>query len=259
MTLSQQSRTLAASALATAAILLCSITTANAGDPGEAGYLFLTVGTDARAEAMGGAHTGVADGLGGSYYNPAALADAMPGAVIASYTNWVTDIQSGFVAGALLAGAATMPPGLILTIFGSLGVGMAAPYLVLSAKPSLVERIPRTGPASELVKQVMGLLLIAAAAYFVGAGLIALVSQQPWLARQLHWWTVALFATLAGLWLLVRTIQITKRPVPRVVFSAVGLVVAAAAILYAGDSTSKARQNLKASSGRAIWILASPR
>jgi len=149
----------------------------------------------------------------------------------------------GFVAGALLAGAATMPPGLILTIFGSLGVGMAAPYLVLSAKPSLVERIPRTGPASELVKQVMGLLLIAAAAYFVGAGLIALVSQQPWLARQLHWWTVALFATLAGLWLLVRTIQITKRPVPRVVFSAVGLVVAAAAILYAGDSTSKARQN----------------
>jgi thiol:disulfide interchange protein len=149
----------------------------------------------------------------------------------------------GFVAGALLAGAATLPPAVIMVIFGSLGVGMAAPYLVLSAKPSLVEKLPRTGPASELVKQVMGLLLLAAAAYFVGSGLIALVSEMPWLARQLHWWVVALFATLAALWLIVRTIQITKRPVPRAVFGVIGLAFAAFAVLYANDSTAKARQS----------------
>ena len=30
--------------------------------------------------------------------------------------------------------------------------------------------MPRTGPASELIKQVMGLLMLAAAAYFAGVG-----------------------------------------------------------------------------------------
>jgi thiol:disulfide interchange protein len=65
----------------------------------------------------------------------------------------------GFVAGALLAGAATLPASTVMLVFASIGVGMAAPYLVLSAKPSLLRHLPRTGPASELVKQVMGLLL----------------------------------------------------------------------------------------------------
>ena len=40
---------------------------------------------------------------------------------------------------------------------------MAAPYLFLAAFPQLVGRIPRTGPASELVKQVMGLLMLETA------------------------------------------------------------------------------------------------
>lgn len=151
----------------------------------------------------------------------------------------------GFVAGALLAGAATLPPSAIMIIFTSLGVGMALPYLVLSAKPSLVEKLPRTGPASELVKQVMGLLLIAAAAYFIGSGLIALVSEQPHLARELHWWAVALFASIAGLWLVVRTFQITSRPGPRVAFTVIALLVGGFAVVYAANSTARAKANLE--------------
>ncbi len=147
----------------------------------------------------------------------------------------------GFVAGALLAGVATMPASWIMTIFTSLGVGMAAPYLILSAKPSLVERIPRTGPASELVKQVMGLLLLAAAAYFIGSGLLALVSEQPYLGRQLHWWAIALFGAVAGLWLIVRTFQITPRAGARVTFLIIGLLVGAAGPLFALNETYKAR------------------
>lgn len=166
----------------------------------------------------------------------------------------------GFVAGALLAGAATMPPGQIMTIFTALGVGMALPYLVLSARPSLLESIPRTGPASELVKQIMGLLLLAAAAYFVGSGLIALVSEHPYLSRQLHWWTVALFGALAGLWLIVRTFQITPRTGPRLFFTAVGLIVGSAAAIYALDATGKARSDWEvrqaalAESGGAAYV-----
>ncbi len=149
----------------------------------------------------------------------------------------------GFVAGALLAGAATMPATTIMIIFASLGVGMALPYFVLSAKPSLVEKLPRTGPASELVKQVMGLLLLAAAAYFIGSGMIALVNDAPYLARQLHWWAVALFAAISGLWLIVRTFQISSHLAPRVSFSVIGLIIGGAAIAYATSSTLNARSN----------------
>ncbi len=160
----------------------------------------------------------------------------------------------GFVAGALLAGAATLPAGTVMLIFTSLGVGMASPYLVLAAKPSLVERIPRTGPASELVKQVMGLLLLAAAAYFVGSGFITLVIDYPYLGKQLHWWVVATLAVAAGAWLLVRTVQITPRVGRRIAFGVIGAVLGAAAVLFALDRTASARldwERLAASEGAA--------
>lgn len=149
----------------------------------------------------------------------------------------------GFVAGALLVGAATLPPTTIIVIFTSLGIGMGLPYMVLSAKPSWIEKIPHTGPASELVKQVMGLLLMAAAAYFIGSGLIGLVSERPYLGRQLHWWAAALFAVLAGLWLIVRTFQITPRPALRVLFTVVAVILGGGAVVYATGSTSRAHAN----------------
>jgi thiol:disulfide interchange protein DsbD len=147
----------------------------------------------------------------------------------------------GFVAGALLAGAATLPASTVMLVFASIGVGMAAPYLVLSAKPSLLRHLPRTGPASELVKQVMGLLLLAAGAYFIGSGLIALISEAPYLGRQLHWWVVSLLAVAAGFWLIVRTFQISSKAAPRAIFSVVGLAIGALAVLFSLDSTAKAK------------------
>lgn len=147
----------------------------------------------------------------------------------------------GFVAGALLAGSATLPPAVVMLVFTSLGIGMAAPYLVLSAKPALVSRIPRTGPASELVKQVMGLLLVAAAMYFIGSGLIALISDRPYVARELHWWVATVCACMAGLWLILRTFQITTKSLPRVFFTIVGLLIGGVAALFTIDRTDKAR------------------
>jgi hypothetical protein len=70
-----------------------------AAGAGEAAYAFLKVGTDARAEAMGGAYAGLADGLGALTYNPAGLGFLAPKQFMATYNNWLTDIQSGFVAG----------------------------------------------------------------------------------------------------------------------------------------------------------------
>ncbi len=157
----------------------------------------------------------------------------------------------GFVAGALLAGSATMPPAFIITIFTSIGVGMALPYLVLAAKPSWVEKIPRTGPASELVKQVMGLLMLAAGAYFIGSGALAFIGGSPsmlaglpWWGKVVHWWAIALLAGAAGLWLIVRTFQITKKPGSRLVFTFTGIVLGGAAVAYAFDTSVKAKNDI---------------
>lgn len=156
----------------------------------------------------------------------------------------------GFVAGALLAGSATLPAWVVLTIFAALGVGMALPYLVLSANPKWVDRIPRTGPGSELVKQVMGLLLLAAGAYFAGAGVLAwlgarpaLAADLPWWTKVAHWWLVAVFAVAAGVWLAVRTVAITRRGTLRAGMGVVALVIAGGGVWAARNQTAAAADN----------------
>jgi len=147
----------------------------------------------------------------------------------------------GLVAGALLAGSALLPTLVTMLIFLALGVGMALPYLILSLNPKWVDVLPRTGPASELVKQVMGLLLLGAAAYFIATGLQALILDMPWIGRQLHWWAAAVLVAVASLWLVVRTLQITKNVPKRGVFGVLGLLVGAGAIVFALDLTSSAK------------------
>jgi len=148
----------------------------------------------------------------------------------------------GFVAGALLAGAATMQPWQVMTIFFSLGFGMAFPYLILTMNPKWMNKIPKTGPASELVKQVMGLLMLAAGAYFLGTTMISIASGQgwgtPWWFKAIHWWVIALLGLSAGGLLLVRTIMISKRFAPRAIFSIIGILVATSGIAIASNQTS---------------------
>ena len=76
----------------------------HAAGAGEAGFDFLKMGTDARAEALGGAHVALTDGVSALYYNPAGMVWSPPKQVMATYHNWVTDIQSGFIGGVLQLG-----------------------------------------------------------------------------------------------------------------------------------------------------------
>ncbi len=140
--------------------------------------------------------------------------------------------------GAAAAWAATQSPTITLSTFAAVGLGMALPYLVLSANPRLVERLPRTGPGSELLKQVMGLLILAAAAYFVGVGVVALTSDGTREPSQLYWWGPALFIAAAGAWLAYRTFRITRETTPRAVFGGAGLVVVALALIGGVAATS---------------------
>ncbi len=134
------------------------------------------------------------------------------------------------VMGAALAWAALQHPAATLSVFAALGLGMALPYLVLAAWPALIAKVPRTGPGSELLKQVMGLLMLAAAAYFVGTGVSGLLAVPGEAPTRAYWWAVAACLAAAGLWLAWRTWRITDRRAPRAVFTALGAAAIAAAL-----------------------------
>ena len=141
--------------------------------------------------------------------------------------------------GAAAAWATTQSPATVLAVFGAIGSGMAIPYLILSAFPDLVKKMPRTGAASEVVKQVMGLLLLAAGLYFIGSGIsgLTVVPGEP--PNRLYWWFVAAAAAAAGLWLLIRTWQLTRRAVPLVVLTALGGAITALSLWVGVTMTAK--------------------
>jgi hypothetical protein len=102
-------------------LIFAAASTAVAAGPGTAGFQFLKRGTDARAEALGGAHVAVTEGVSALYYNPAGMVDAPPGQLMATYHNWVADIQSGFIGGiARVGGDARIGAGIQYQDFGDI-------------------------------------------------------------------------------------------------------------------------------------------
>ena len=63
--------------------------------------------------------------------------------------------------GSALAFALTQPAVVSLIVFTVLGIGMAAPYVLLSAVPSLLRLMPRPGAWMETFKQFMAFPLLA--------------------------------------------------------------------------------------------------
>jgi thiol:disulfide interchange protein DsbD len=97
----------------------------------------------------------------------------------------------------LLFWANTQPTSIGVLAMLTVGLGMASPYLLLSAFPQLARRVPRAGPWADLFKQMMGWLVIGAAVYFAAGRLI------PGAA---FWWAVVAVAAIAAIYLLARTI-----------------------------------------------------
>ena len=141
--------------------------------------------------------------------------------------------------GAAAAWAATQTPATTLSTFFAIGFGMALPYLVLSASPRLVEKMPKTGPASVLIKQVMGWFMLAAAAYFTGVGVSAIFSTPLSPPGKFYWWPVMGFVAAGGLWLVIRTLQLAVNTVPKIVFTTLGVVLVGLSSLGAVQFTDK--------------------
>lgn len=141
--------------------------------------------------------------------------------------------------GAASAWAATQTPATTLSTFGAIGMGMALPYFVLSASPRLVQKMPKTGPASVLIKQVMGLFMLAAAAYFIGVGLSAVLSVPPNPPSKLYWWPVMGFCAAAGAWLIYRALRIATNRIPKTIFITIGAILIGLSTLGAANLTDK--------------------
>lgn len=69
--------------------------------------------------------------------------------------------------GAAVGYAITQPPALSLLIFTFLGLGMSAPYVLLTSFPSLLRFLPRPGVWMETFKQLMAFPMLATTVWFV--------------------------------------------------------------------------------------------
>jgi len=124
---------------------------------------------------------------------------------------------------ALLTWAATQPAGVAVALLTVVGAGMAAPYLLLSAFPELARKLPRAGEWSEVVKQMMGFLLLATAAYFAKSFL------PDALRGPNFWWVIFALIAAAGLFLVVRAFQISQHGRTIAIACAVALLLVAPA------------------------------
>ncbi len=69
--------------------------------------------------------------------------------------------------GTAVAFALTGSPATVLLIFSALGVGLALPYILIAAMPSLVRAIPKPGPWMMAIKAVLGLALAGTVVWLI--------------------------------------------------------------------------------------------
>ena len=101
-----------------------------------------------------------------------------------------------------------------------MGVGMAAPHAVLTAFPSLVQRLPRPGAWMELLKESMGFALLLVAVW-----LLSTLSEQTYPA-----WVTAYAVVLAFcLWMWGKWVRFDAPPVRKLIVRGIAVVVAVAA------------------------------
>lgn len=72
---------------------------------------------------------------------------------------------SGPYLGAVFSYALTQSPLVTYIVFMSIGLGMASPYLLIGAFPSLIRFLPKPGAWMETFKQFMGFILLATVVY----------------------------------------------------------------------------------------------
>jgi thiol:disulfide interchange protein DsbD len=107
---------------------------------------------------LGGRVMGAAGGLAAKHGPAGAFFNGVLATVLA------TPCTAPFL-GAALGFAFTQPPPVIVLVFLTVGVGLAAPYVVLSWNPGWLRFLPKPGPWMERFKVAMGFPMLATAAW----------------------------------------------------------------------------------------------
>jgi thiol:disulfide interchange protein len=105
-----------------------------------------------------------ATGVGGNLVRKQGIAGTFFSGVLATL---IATPCSGPFLGVAIGAAATLPAIPFFTAFTAMAIGLSLPYLVLSAFPALVDRLPRPGPWMESFKQGMSFMLFATAGVFL--------------------------------------------------------------------------------------------
>lgn len=137
------------------------------------------------------------------------------------FTTLLATPCSGPFLGPVFGYTLSQPPIATYIIFGSVGLGMASPYLIIGAFPALVRWLPKPGEWMETVKQLMGFVLLGTvvylfstlnSAYFIPTlALVMAVWFACWiigrvpiyedLGKQLRQWTLGVTTAAAIGWL----------------------------------------------------------
>ncbi len=135
------------------------------------------------------------------------------------------------------------------------GIGMAFPYVVLAAFPALTKKLPKAGPGSDLIKQVMGLMMIAVAVFFLGNGILALVAEAPFMKSMIHWWVMTMLIVGACAWMIGKGVPNARTGVGKGVLVLTALVVGGGMLMWTLRLHDVHKRKYEASSA---WIAYSP-
>jgi thiol:disulfide interchange protein len=129
--------------------------------------------------------------------------------------------------GTALGVAITLPAATALTIFAALGIGMAAPYVLLSSFPALMKVLPKPGAWMETFKQAMAFPLFATAIW------LTWVFGQQTGVDGLTGLLTGLLSLTAGVWLIHRWNRYQISTATRVVTRGLAAFFIAGGFLFA--------------------------
>jgi thiol:disulfide interchange protein DsbD len=138
----------------------------------------------------------------------------------------------------LLAWAAIRPSYQGVPAMLMVGVGMALPYLLLSATPELARRFPRTGPWPDLFKQMMGFMMLTAAMFF-GAGRV--------IDGPNFWWLVVAVVAVAAFYMIARSVQLSKNALPIAITCTLAVIMLGGTLWWTAKVTGLASGGMSAS------------
>ncbi|GAA5481021.1 protein-disulfide reductase DsbD family protein [Haloferula sargassicola] len=171
----------------------------------------------ASATSVGG-HLTAKQGLAGTFFS----------GVLATVV--ATPCSAPFLAPALGAAVGLPAPWFFLA-FTLMALGLSTPYLVLSAFPALVDKLPRPGPWMESFKQGMSFLLLGTAGYLLWVYSAQVFEQKS--GQKGLWVMLGLTAVAAALWIYGRWSLPGKSPSTRWTARGLALAIAAAGFIVA--------------------------